>query len=168
MEGSSLIIDGLTISPEEAALAAPHYRRVEVADLESCDLAALFAPGSYDAIVCADVLEHIRHPEQVLRACRLLLAEGGRVLLSIPNTGYAGLIAELMTGEFRYRPEGLLDETHLRFFTRQTLTRFLAAEHWAVEEIQTVPRPLPDSEFRVAFDALPPPWRATCSRCPMR
>ncbi len=156
MEGSSLIIDGLTISPEEAALAAPHYRRVEVADLESCDLAALFAPGSYDAIVCADVLEHIRHPEQVLRACRLLLAEGGRVLLSIPNTGYAGLIAELMTGEFRYRPEGLLDETHLRFFTRQTLTRFLAAEHWAVEEIQTVPRPLPDSEFRVAFDALPP------------
>ena len=154
--GGDRVIDGLTINPDEASLAARHYRHIEVADLETCDLTRLFAPGGYDAIVCADVLEHIRHPERVLSACRTLLAPGGRVLLSIPNTGYAGLIAELMVGEFRYRPEGLLDETHLRFFTRQTLMRFLAAEGWVVIGIETIERPLPDSEFRIAFDALPP------------
>ena len=149
-------IDGLTISRQEADLAAPHYRHVEVANLESADLSALFAPASYDIIVCADVLEHIRHPEQVLAQCRTLLAEGGRALLSIPNAGYVGLLAELMAGEFRYRPEGLLDETHLRFFTRRTLLRMLTEARWAVDEVETVQRQLPDSEFNVAFDALPP------------
>ena len=149
-------IDGLTISHDEARLAAAHYRRVEVADLDACRLTELFTPGGYDRIVCADVLEHIRQSDRVLAECRSLLAEGGRVLLSIPNAGYAGLVAELMAGEFRYRPEGLLDETHLRFFTRRTLLRFLQGNGWVAEQVDTVQRQLPDSEFHVAFDALPP------------
>ncbi|MFT4193404.1 glycosyltransferase [Ottowia sp.] len=150
-------IDGLTISQDEARLAAAHYRRVEVADLDACRLTEMFAPGGYDRIVCADVLEHIRQSDRVLAECQALLAEGGRVLLSIPNAGYAGLVAELMAGEFRYRPEGLLDETHLRFFTRRTLMRFLRDNGWVAEQVDTVRRQLPDSEFNVAFDALPPP-----------
>ena len=149
-------IDGLTISQEEAQRAATHYRQVEVADLDNCRLADLFAAGSYDAIVCADVLEHIRQGDRVLAECRQLLAPGGRVLLSIPNAAYAGLMGELMAGEFRYREEGLLDETHLRFFTRRTLMRFLADNGWAPESTDVVVRQLPDSEFNVAFDALPP------------
>ena len=149
-------IDGLTISADEAALAAPTYRRVEVADLDAAHLPQLFAPAGYDAIVCADVLEHIRQSPRVLAECRALLAPGGRLLLSIPNAGYSGLVAELMAGEFRYRTEGLLDETHVRFFTRRTLLRFLAEHGWAVECTEAITRQLPDSEFKVAFDALPP------------
>jgi GT2 family glycosyltransferase/2-polyprenyl-3-methyl-5-hydroxy-6-metoxy-1,4-benzoquinol methylase/glycosyltransferase involved in cell wall biosynthesis len=149
-------IDGLTLNADEAALAAPHYRRVEVANLDDCDLVALFGTGQYDVIVCADVLEHVRGSERVLAQCARLLAPGGRALLSIPNAGYAGLIAELMAGEFRYRPEGLLDETHVRFFTRRALLRFLRDGDWLAEQVETVQRALPDSEFRVAFDALPP------------
>ena len=149
-------IDGLTISADEAALAAPTYRRVEVADLDAAHLPQLFAPAGYDAIVCADVLEHIRQSPRVLAECRALLAPGGRLLLSIPNAGYSGLVAELMAGEFRYRTEGLLDETHVRFFTRRTLLRFLAEHGWAVESTEAITRQLPDSEFKVAFDALPP------------
>ena len=112
--------------------------------------------AGYDAIVCADVLEHIRQSPRVLAECRALLAPGGRLLLSIPNAGYSGLVAELMAGEFRYRTEGLLDETHVRFFTRRTLLRFLAEHGWAVECTEAITRQLPDSEFKVAFDALPP------------
>ena len=152
----SATLDGLTISADEAALAAPHYRRVEVADLDAVKLIDLFPAGGYDAIVCADVLEHVRQSERVLAECRQLLAPGGQVLLSIPNAAYCGLIAELMAGEFRYRPEGLLDETHVRFFTRQTLLRFLQAGGWAPRHIETIERALPASEFRMAFDALPP------------
>ncbi|HNR84115.1 methyltransferase domain-containing protein [Ottowia sp.] len=149
-------IDGLTLSHDEARRAAPHYRRVEVADLESCDLPARFAPGSYDVVVCADVLEHLRQPQRVMDQCRRLLAADGRALLSVPNAGYVGLVAELMAGEFRYRPEGLLDDTHLRFFTRQSLRRFLADQGWTMDSLETVQRALPESEFRIAFDTLPP------------
>ena len=138
-------IDGLTLSGEEARRAAPHYRRVEVADLDTCELPALFAPGGYDIIVCADVLEHLRLPQRIMNQCRQLLAADGRALLSVPNAGYAGLVAELMAGEFRYRPEGLLDETHLRFFTRRTLMRFLREHGWVAEQVDAVQRPLPDS-----------------------
>ena len=149
-------IDGLTISAEEAQLATHDYRRVEVANLETAKLTELFAPHAYDAIVCADVLEHIRHPERVLAACRELLAPDGRAFLSIPNAGYAGLLAELMAGELRYRPEGLLDETHLRFFTRRALMRLLAECRWQPLHVEVVQRALNESEFAAAFDALPP------------
>ena len=149
-------IDGLTLSHDEALLAASHYRRVEVADLDTDDWAERFAAAGYDIVVCADVLEHTRAPARVLARCRELLAPGGRALLSIPNAGHVGLIAELMSGEFRYRTEGLLDETHLRFFTRRTLMRFLAENRWAIDTVETIVRQLPDSEFNVAFDALPP------------
>ncbi|ARU06287.1 glycosyl transferase family 2 [Comamonas serinivorans] len=155
-QGAAVTIDGLTISDDEARLARAVYRRVEVANLDDCDLVALFGQGQYDVIVCADVLEHVRGSERVLAQCRQLLAPGGKALLSIPNAGYAGLIAELMAGEFRYRAEGLLDETHVRFFTRQTLLRFLQAGGWAVDRFEVIERALPESEFQVAFDAMPP------------
>lgn len=148
--------DGVTLSEAEAAHARPHYRSVEVADLEEADLPRMFAGRRYDAIVCADVLEHLRRPEQVLAACRELLAPEGRLLISVPNAGYSGLIAELLHGEFLYRDEGLLDRTHLRFFTRRSLTRFMAEQRWHIDTLDTIERALPESEFRIAFDRLPP------------
>jgi GT2 family glycosyltransferase/2-polyprenyl-3-methyl-5-hydroxy-6-metoxy-1,4-benzoquinol methylase/glycosyltransferase involved in cell wall biosynthesis len=149
-------VDGVTLSEAEATHARPHYRRVVVDNLESCDLTGTFAGELYDFIVCADVLEHLSRPERVLAACRQLLKPEGRVLISVPNAGYIGLIAELLEGEFLYREEGLLDRTHLRFFTRRSLARFLGEQRWAIETIDTITRELPESEFDVAFDRLPP------------
>jgi GT2 family glycosyltransferase/2-polyprenyl-3-methyl-5-hydroxy-6-metoxy-1,4-benzoquinol methylase/glycosyltransferase involved in cell wall biosynthesis len=150
------VVDGVTLNEAEAELARPHYRRIEVADLERAPLAELFRGEAYDCIVCADVLEHLKQPERVLRACRELLSPGGKVLISVPNAAYCGLIAELLQGDFEYRPEGLLDRTHLRFFTRRSLGRFLEAEGWCLQSLQAVTRPLTESEFRVPFDQLPP------------
>lgn len=147
--------DGVTLSQAEARIASPHYRQVEVADLETADLPALFPARRYDFIVCADVLEHLKHPEQVLKACRTLLEPDGKVLISVPNAGYSGLVAELLEGEFRYREEGLLDRTHLRFFTRRSLIRFMSEQRWQINSLDTINRELPESEFRVAFDSLP-------------
>ncbi|MDA8445927.1 methyltransferase domain-containing protein [Paracidovorax valerianellae] len=155
-ETRSCTSDGVTLSEAEAEHARPHYRRVEVADLEACDLVTLFTGQRYDYIVCADVLEHLRRPEGILAQCRELLAPGGQLLISVPNAGYCGLIAELLQGEFRYREEGLLDRTHLRFFTRRSLARFLGEQRWAVDQIDTVRREVPESEFKAAFDLLPP------------
>lgn len=155
-EYKQCICDGVTLSQEEARHAAPFYRQVHVADLEDCDLEQLFGEARYDYIVCADVLEHLRQPERILAACRERLAPQGRLLISVPNAGYSGLVAELLHGEFRYRQEGLLDRTHLRFFTRRSLSRFLAEQGWQVDDIDTIDRALPESEFRVAYDSLPP------------
>lgn len=155
-EHAQCTLDGVTLNEAEAELARPFYRRVEVANLDHCDLPALFAGQRYDHIICADVLEHLRAPEQTLAACRQLLNAQGDVLISIPNAAYAGLIAELMLGEFTYREEGLLDNTHLRFFTRQSLLQFLQAQGWGLQTLDTVQRPLLASEFKVNFDQLPP------------
>ena len=148
--------DGVTWSEAEAAQARLHYRRVEVADLETADLHTLLAGQRYDRIVCADVLEHLRQPERILDTCRDLLAPQGQLLISVPNAAYCGLVAELLHGEFKYREEGLLDRTHLRFFTRSSLLRLLREQGWAIEGLDTIRRELPDSEFTVAFDSLPP------------
>jgi len=152
-------VDGATISPAEATHAAPHYRRIEVADLNVTALDALFAGQRYDAIICADVLEHLPRPTAVLDSCRKLLAADGRLLLSIPNVAYSGLIAELLAGEFRYRTEGLLDRTHVRFFTRRSLLRLLRERGWQVDVVRPVYLDLRDSEFRPDFDLLPPAVR---------
>lgn len=148
--------DGVTLSQAEADHAQPHYRQVEVADLETADLGAMFGEKRYDYIVCADVLEHLRRPEAVLLLCRELLAPQGRLLISVPNAAYSGLLAELLEGEFRYREEGLLDRTHLRFFTRRSLIRFLSEQRWDLDTLDTITRPLPESEFKTPFDRLPP------------
>ena len=149
-------VDGVTFNEEEAAYAKPFYRTLSVADLDTCNLAEMFDAGTYDAIVCADVLEHLRFPDRILDAARQLLTPEGQVLISIPNAAYCGLVGELMLGEFRYRNEGLLDSTHLRFFTRRSLARFLQDAGWALHGIDEIRRELVSSEFQMAFDRLPP------------
>ncbi|MEO7392288.1 MAG: class I SAM-dependent methyltransferase, partial [Ramlibacter sp.] len=155
-EHSGCVVDGLTINEKEAALARPFYRQVEVANLEQPDWPVVFGGERYDYIVCADVLEHLREPERVLRECPALLAEGGRLLISVPNAAYSGLVAELLEGRFTYRDEGLLDRTHLRFFTRGSLSEFLAGQGWVIDAIQRIEMPLNESEFRPSIDQLPP------------
>ncbi|GAB4397030.1 MAG: hypothetical protein OHK0048_03910 [Rhodoferax sp.] len=149
-------VDGLTLTAEETRSADGVYRRTWVADLDQVDLIALTAGTRYDRIVCADVLEHLRDPRRVLRQCHDLLAPDGRVLISVPNVAYCGLVAELLCGDFRYRPEGLLDQTHLRFFTRASLLRLLHETGWAVTAKTQTQRSLDQSEFKLHFDRLPP------------
>lgn len=150
------LIDGLTYNPAEAEVARPWYRRVEVVDLETCDLATLLGGQRYDAIVCADVLEHLRAPEKLLDQCRHCLAPRGQLLASIPNAGHAGLIGELLDGRLTYREEGLLDRTHLRFFTRRSWLGFLAEHGWGATRLESIYKEVPLTEFRLAFDLLPP------------
>ncbi len=152
----SIVADGVTLNQAEADIARAWYRHAVVADLDHDRLQALFGEQRYDCIVCADVLEHLKAPQDLLAQCKAMLSTGGRLITSVPNAGYCGLVAELMQGDFRYRSEGLLDNSHLRFFTRKSLQRFFVEHGWAMQSIQTIQRDLLRSEFRVAFDALPP------------
>jgi len=152
----AILADGVTLNQAEVDIATSWYRHVVVADLDTANLDELFQGQLYDCIVCADVLEHLKAPQNVLAQCKGLLQPGGRLITSVPNAGYCGLIAELIQGEFRYRPEGLLDHTHLRFFTRRSLHRFFEEQGWSEVAVQTTQRHLLDSEFTAPFDNLPP------------
>ncbi len=152
----SLVADGVTLNEAEAIIARQWYRQALVANLDDADLNAVLGGQRYDVIVCADVLEHLKQPQLVLAQCRALLSPGGRLITSVPNAGYCGLIAELIQGDFRYRAEGLLDNTHLRFFTRRSLQRFFDESGWTTFSVATTKRDLLASEFTAAFDALPP------------
>jgi GT2 family glycosyltransferase/2-polyprenyl-3-methyl-5-hydroxy-6-metoxy-1,4-benzoquinol methylase len=149
-------LDGVTINAEERSVAAQWYQRIELLDLDQPGWDRGLQDQAYDVVVCADVLEHLQRPERVLAACRRLLRPEGVLLVSIPNVAYAGLVADLMHGNFEYGNEGLMDRTHLRFFTRSSFQRLLASQGWSVERVETIDQPLHETEFTLAFDALPP------------
>jgi O-antigen biosynthesis protein len=114
-------VTGVEINPEAAALAEQHAERVIVGDAEKIDYAAELAGEEFDVVLFADVLEHLKEPGDVLRRVRPFVAENGVVIASIPNVAHGSVRLALLSGEFRYRDWGLLDDTHLRFFTRASI-----------------------------------------------
>ena len=140
-------VDGIEGNAEAAEIARPFYRRVAVTDLESAVLRDVWEGVRYDRIVCADVLEHLRDPGQVLCQLSDLLAPSGKLLISIPNIAHVGVFLELLSGDFRYREEGLLDRTHLRFFTRRSFLYFLAENGFAGQIVDRIVVDLQHSEF---------------------
>ncbi len=120
-------VSGVEIDPEAARAAEPVLEQLVVGDLESAELLGRFEAGSFDVVVFADVLEHLRDPVRVLRDAIPLLAPGGSVVVSLPNVAHGAVRLALLEGRFEYRPLGLLDDTHLRFFTRRSVEELLGA-----------------------------------------
>lgn len=80
---------------------------------------------TYEYIIFADVLEHLYNPKEVLLRAKRLLSETGKILVSIPNTAHNSIIIDLINDEFKYLTTGLLDNTHIRFFTYKSFKRLL-------------------------------------------
>lgn len=129
-------VSGVEIDPEAAEVARPHLKQLYVGDIEDADLAAEFGANRFDVVIFADVLEHLRDPERVLRASRHLLSDGGYVVVSIPNVAHGAVRLALLRGRFEYRPLGLLDATHLRFFTRSSFLELVAGGGFAATDVR--------------------------------
>jgi SAM-dependent methyltransferase len=107
-----------------------------VADLEAGIPEAV--GGCYDVVVAGDVIEHLSRPWATLRQIRQALRPGGQLLLSVPNFGHWYPRTRVATGFFGYDRRGILDNTHLRFFTRSTLRRMVRAAGFDImEELAT-------------------------------
>ncbi|MBQ3514259.1 MAG: glycosyltransferase [Lachnospiraceae bacterium] len=86
-------------------------------DIESYQWEETFAGREYDYILFADVLEHLRNPEKVLKVCKKYLKDEGRMIVSIPNVAHNSVLHNLLRNEFQYNSVGLLDNTHIHLFT---------------------------------------------------
>jgi methionine biosynthesis protein MetW len=147
---------------ELSAAAAVQAARVadEVVNLP-LDAELPFAPGSFDVVVCADVLEHVPDPAAALRVATGLCRAGGAVVISVPNVAYWQARLRLLRGVWRYEPTGLFDSGHLRFLTRDTLLDLVAGAGLTVEAFE--PAQVPDIAPHV-LARVPAPARAAVGR----
>jgi O-antigen biosynthesis protein len=112
--------------------------------------------SDYDYVIFADVLEHLHHPQEVLQNSKVLLKPGGSIWISIPNIAYNGVIIDLMNDKFTYRETGLLDNTHLRFFTIHSLDKMVRKAGFKIVNEQNLKNFLKNSEFKDAYTQVPP------------
>jgi|694.fasta_scaffold30113_5 2-polyprenyl-3-methyl-5-hydroxy-6-metoxy-1,4-benzoquinol methylase len=124
--GKDVEIDGIEPSAEAAHLAGGFYHRMinrtlDAAVEEESDQHAGLCRGSYDYVVLADVIEHTIDPSTTLKLAKRFLASKAQLLVSVPNVSFAPIRAELMNGEWQYTDWGIIERTHLRFFTKKTL-----------------------------------------------
>lgn len=123
--------DGIELNDAAARLAEARLRRVWRGSLES--VAEEIPWGQYDLLVLADVLEHLADPWTALRLLHARSAPGCRLLLSVPNVRhYKVSLPLLFRGEFRYSDAGIMDRTHLHFFTRGSLEDTVRECGWTI------------------------------------
>jgi len=112
-------IYAVEIDAETREHLAALYKRVE----EKVDA---FAGEKFDLILLLDVLEHMAEPIPFLERCSKILSENGSILISVPNIAHWSVRLPLLFGQFNYTERGILDKTHLQFFTRKSLRKSLA------------------------------------------
>lgn len=128
---------GIELQPAAAALARQRLDQVLERSVE--DHALEFEPGRFDCIVCADVLEHLREPAQVLAKIRRWLTPGGTLVASLPNMRHHSIVGALIEGNWTYEMAGLLDSDHVRFFTRREIEKLFYRTGFEIQQLQGKP-----------------------------
>jgi len=116
-EEREIEVCGLELFPDAAARARERIDTVVEANLDQLEDLP-FEPGYFDAMICGDVLEHLHDPARLLGVLRPYLADDGALVCSIPNVGHWSVVLPLLTQDrWPYADAGLLDRTHVHFFT---------------------------------------------------
>ena len=129
---------GIELDADYAQLARRHCDRVLVGDIETLDSNFWLEHASVDCWIFSDVLEHLKDPWACLKKIHSILPDNGRVVACIPNVQHWSIPVNISVGNFHYQDIGLLDRTHLRWFTRKTMHTLFQSSGYVVEEI--VPR----------------------------
>jgi 2-polyprenyl-3-methyl-5-hydroxy-6-metoxy-1,4-benzoquinol methylase len=123
-------VTGITLSRGEQIVASAHCERVFIADLEY-GLPADIGQG-YDVILLSHVLEHLIHPKRLLDDAKRVLASNGLLAVALPNALVYSNRLRLLLGRFEYTEAGLMDKTHLRFYTFSAARALLRTNGWDV------------------------------------
>jgi SAM-dependent methyltransferase len=131
-------VTGIEFDAATGEKARAYYDSFQIADVETFTFPYR---QEFDYIVFADVLEHLRDPATVLRRCLPALKESGKIVISVPNVANWIIRLSLLLGKFDYMDRGILDRTHLRFFTLRSLKALL--REVSCDVIEVIPTPLP-------------------------
>lgn len=138
--GSKIDIDAIEPNSEWAEAAKPFYRRVMNSTVETANL----PDNTYDCVVCADVLEHLPDPLSTLKRLRQAAKTDATFIISLPNVAHLAVRTMLLFGRFPRMERGILDKTHLQFFTKDTARELLAQAGLRVERVMSTVVPLED------------------------
>lgn len=150
LQGCSVV--GLEIDASIVEPAMQWLERVVIGNVEDDSLWNELEGEYFDAILFGDVLEHLKDPLKTLRAATSHLSPSGTVVISVPNIAHADVKIALIKGIFPYHEDGLLDRTHIRFFTKDSLLELVRDAGMAVVEISRVTVPVFETELGVSRD----------------
>lgn len=143
-------LHGIELNPSAASVAST-FAQVDSQDVET--LVREDWQGKFDYIIMADVIEHLREPWNTLKTMASFLKPTGKLVISIPNINHVSILMELLHGSWQYVDAGILDRTHLRFFTRQSFTEYLQEAGLQASHTEAHLVTLPES-MRRFMDAL--------------
>jgi len=134
-------VTGIEINQKAARVAENYCTQVIVADLDFVSVKEILPSEEFDVAVFGDILEHLRNPWKALEETKQILKKDGYVVASIPNIAHGAVRLALLQGRFEYAESGILDDTHLRFFTRKTVEELFKSSGYFVDAVDrtTVP-----------------------------
>jgi 2-polyprenyl-3-methyl-5-hydroxy-6-metoxy-1,4-benzoquinol methylase len=124
------------MSAKAAKRAADVLTQVLTGNIDAIDLP--FPPDTFDLLILGDVLEHLVDPGASLARLVPLLKPGGQVLASVPNIAHWQVVAGLILGRFDYTDQGVMDRTHLRWFTPKSLRALLESAGLETDRVQAL------------------------------
>jgi 2-polyprenyl-3-methyl-5-hydroxy-6-metoxy-1,4-benzoquinol methylase len=136
----------IEVDPETTRQVEEYCETIIIGDVESLDLGNELDEESFDVIVLGDVLEHLKDPLQTLRRLKPFLRAVGYVVASVRNIAHGSVRLALIEGEFHHPSLGLVDELHLRFFTRESVEQLCKDAGFLITELKSTTRAIFDTE----------------------
>lgn len=135
IKGLGAWVEGVEMDPDAAARATSKLDRVYTGNIEDDELIGRLN-GPYDCVIFADVLEHLAEPGKTLERVKRLLSGTGVIIASLPNVANFRVRIGLLFGRFEYTDIGILDKTHLRFFTKKTARRLFSGAGFSILDMK--------------------------------
>lgn len=135
-------VTGVEVNTYAAKMAKKYCERVITGDIETINYDEVLGKNLFDIIVFADVLEHLKNPELILVKIKKFLDKKGKLVISLPNIAHGSVRLEILSGDFEYEKFGILDDTHLRHFTKKSILRLLDSSGYFVEKIDVISKRL--------------------------
>lgn len=131
-------VTGIEIDLTAARKAKKYCQEVIAGDIENPKTIAQLQNRRFEVILLADVLEHLRNPESILKQLVKYLEDDGQMIISVPNIGFLTVRLRLLLGQFDYSDWGIMDRTHLHFFTKDSISTLVKNSGLEIEKFDYI------------------------------